>query len=447
MTKTNEKNKSVRLPDLPKGKEFEEYISAFFQAGGYYIERNIIEREAEEEVLELDIITTDYGSSLPEIKLLEVKSGKWGFPDLFKVLGWIKYLNISNGLFIASKEKSNVVFFRDKAKAMGIDLMVVSELGKAKEALSGFITNPTIEEMDISNWRFSYWVERNLLKCLNQKKKCQPDKKRFKALEDYYFKVTSGIFFQENIAQKVDTLYSTFRKFPRISAKCGNELIGKSFDEQCDALPTEVYDDTYYQCKYNDIQISTLIEHRARLAILKNAIDYKLYKEAGIIKKTQKVIEILGDEYWEGDSLPDSFLEGLDTISKDKYFQRYPVFWQWFLWLFGGFILKDYQEREYEILSQKTGIPVEEIPKAFDAYQILFPRDDKWFIDLSPQSEIRMVKMFSVPFMGVGANYRRLLYGKSRKFEDLKLTGQHTLDDLIKWNNLTVKVLQPQQDG
>ena len=50
--------------------------------------------------------------------------------------------------------------------------------------------------------------------------------------------------------------------------------------------------------------------------------------------------------------------------------------------------------------------------------------------------------MFSVPFMGIGANYRRLLYTGSGEFEDLKLTGMHTLDDVIKWNNLTVKVLK-----
>ncbi len=44
--------------------------------------------------------------------------------------------------------------------------------------------------------------------------------------------------------------------------------------------------------------------------------------------------------------------------------------------------------------------------------------------------------------MGVGANYRRLLYTESGKFEDLELTGTHTLKDLIKWNNLTIEVLK-----
>mgnify|MGYP001427141437 CR=1 FL=1 len=49
--------------------------------------------------------------------------------------------------------------------------------------------------------------------------------------------------------------------------------------------------------------------------------------------------------------------------------------------------------------------------------------------------------MFSVPFMGIGAYYRGLLYTDSRKIEDLNLTGSHTLDDLLKWYELTLEIL------
>ncbi len=435
---------SVSLPDLPKGKEFEEYISAFFQSGGYYIERNIIER-GPEEVLELDIITTDYSKSPPQINLLEVKSGNWGFSDLFKLRGWMEYLNISKGVFITSKEKSNLDFFKKIAGKLKIDLIVIANLSESKEALSKVINNRTIKDVDIKTWRFSYWVERNLLKRLNNKKKSHPDKKCFKSLEEYYFEVNSGIFFTEDSIQKLYKLYSTFQKFPRISAKCGYELLGKSFDDDYDNLPLKIYDDTYYKCSYNDIQISTFIEHRARLAILKNAIDYKLYKEAAVENKTKNKpfseISGLNFETFLLDLLPSSFKDGLDTISKQKYFHKYPVFWQWFMWIFGGFILKDYEEQEYQILSQKTEIPIDEISNVLESYQILFPRDDGWFMDLSPTSNIKLMKMFPVPFMGIGANYRRLIHTKSKKFEDLKLTGMHTLNDLIKWNNLVVDVL------
>ena len=38
----SKENKSISLPELPKGKEYEEYISAFLQASGYYLDRSII---------------------------------------------------------------------------------------------------------------------------------------------------------------------------------------------------------------------------------------------------------------------------------------------------------------------------------------------------------------------------------------------------------------------
>ena len=177
------------------------------------------------------------------------------------------------------------------------------------------------------------------------------------------------------------------------------------------------------------------------MAILKNAVEYKLFKNAGVDNKTTNSFN-LSDFTWG--SVPSSFTKGVDTISKNRCFLKYPVFWQWFMWIFGGFILKDYEEKEYEILSQKTGIPIDEIPTALGSYQILFPRDDGWFMDLST-SNIKLMKMFPVPFMGIGANYRRWLYtesGESGRFKDLKLTGEHTLKDLIKWNNLAVEVLK-----
>lgn len=179
------------------------------------------------------------------------------------------------------------------------------------------------------------------------------------------------------------------------------------------------------------------------MAILKNAIDYKLYEKIGDKDKIGKheIILGLGGKELILSVLPESFLTGLSTISKDKYFHKYPTFWQWFMWVFGGSILKDYEEEELKMLSQKTGIPVDEIPNALESYQILFPRDGGWFVDLSPNSNIEIMTMFPVPFMGIGANYRRFLYTDNKKFKELDVTRPHTLNDLIKWNNLAVEAL------
>jgi len=430
----------ITLPEMPKGKEFEEEVSALFQSAGFFIERNIKEKDVEE-VLELDLIATNYWLSPPDIKLIEVKSGDWGFPDIFKVKGWMEYLNISNGLFIVKEEKPKFDFYQRKIAHLNIDLRKIRE-SQIEEGLQDiFVAKPN--KIDIVNWRFSYWIERNLLALLKHKKKSQKDQERFRVMEDYYEKINSDLFFTEIISARLHELYSTFQRYPRISAKCGNEMLGNPFDAEYDLLPRDIYADTYYSCALNDIQISTFIEHKSRLAVLKNAVDYKLYREAGMKNKTEWILKIMGQEIDMGGNLPASFLTGLETVSRHPFFFLYPIFWQWFMFLFGGFILKDYEEQEYKMLSEKTNIPIDEIPNALSVYDILFPRDGGWFMDLLATSNVnvRLLRMFPVPFMGVGANYRRMLYTDTAKYEELKLTGAYTHKEIVKWNNLAVEVL------
>lgn len=424
-----------------KGEEFEDFVSAVFQCSGYYVERNIIEREENKEVLELDIVATRYDMLQSKSLIVEVKSGTWGFPDLFKIKGWLDYLKYKNGIFVTNVYKKDYELYKKKAKKLGIELIQLKELSypAVSESLKKIIPDFEFVESDFATWIDSYRIERKILKDLkNYKNNIAPNEKSFQKLDEYYFLLNCGIFFEESIVDRVRKLYETFQKFPRISARCGNELIGRSFDKEVKKLNDNIYEATYYDCKYNRIQISTYIEHRARLALLKNAVDYLLER-----KRKDIAIEVFAEDFEEElfHYLPSSFKRGINQLERHSYFYKYPLFWQWFMWIFGGFILEDYKEREYEILSQKTGIPVDEIPKAFESYQILFPQDDGWFINLAPQSSIRVLKMFPRPFSGIGANYRKLIYTKNKKFEELNFSGSHTYDDLKKWYKLKEKLL------
>lgn len=437
---------AVNLSEFPKNFEYEEYISAYFHSAGYYVERNIVEKDIEL-VLELDIISTNYNKSPPEIKLFEVKSGDWGFPDIFKLRGWMDYLAIENGGLIANNERRNNSFLKERARSLNIETVIIPNSGVTIELFNELFHGIDFDPIDVETWRFSYWVERNLLKRLKINKNSDSGKKCYKILDDYLFEVNSGIFFTENVIEKVEKLYKSFQKFPYISAKCGNEMIGNDFDDDAKSVPGEIFGKTFYKCEYNDIQISTFVEHRSRLAILKNVVDYQIYKNAGLSEKIQAVPKVIIDfpnfhhEINSFDTLPQTFKDGLNAISTEKFFNRYPIFWQWFFWIFGGFILKEFEDREYELLSTKTGIPIEEIPNALNSYQKLFPIQGGWFQDL-PNSEIRVMKMFPVPFMGIGANYRRFCYTEKHDFDELKLKGMFTFKDLIQWNNLAVEVLR-----
>jgi hypothetical protein len=100
------------------------------------------------------------------------------------------------------------------------------------------------------------------------------------------------------------------------------------------------------------------------------------------------------------------------------------------------------EEKEYELFSRHTGVPVSEIPNAFQAYEKLFPMKNGWFSDLGPNCKVERIKMMSVPFMGIGANVRRLAYAAAEGFDKIPTGGQFTIKDLKTWNNVTVELLR-----
>lgn len=150
----------------------------------------------------------------------------------------------------------------------------------------------------------------------------------------------------------------------------------------------------------------------------------------------------IGDmKIMESNFLPNSFKDGLERLSTHNYFERYPIFWQWFIYVFGGFIIDDYKDREYRLLSRKTGIPVDEIENALSVFDILFPTSDDWIIE-APNTNIRILRAFPMPFRGVGANYRRQKYfGEDGEYEDFDVSGRYTVSDIVQWNNLAYEII------
>jgi len=209
-------------------------------------------------------------------------------------------------------------------------------------------------------------------------------------------------------------------------------------------VPESAFKDSNYHGKLNDLALTTYAEHRARLAILKGAVDYLLYKSSRNIDQAERplMIQLSGVQHTFSQlhMLPRAFREAAEALANDTYFHRYPIVWQWFTLFFGGFLLTDRLDEEYAALGQMTGVPANEIPKALACYDTLFPigGGKSWFCDV-PHTTIRKVQMFPIQFAGIGALARRMLSG-GKEYRDLGLTGQHTTNDLIKWNNAAVEI-------
>src|SRR5699024_1086048 len=114
------------------------------------------------------------------------------------------------------------------------------------------------------------------------------------------------------IIRRVDVLYDAYKTYPHLSAKLGHEIEGDEFGVEHDRIPTPIFQRTFFQCQRTDINISTYVEYRARLALLKSAVDFALYENAGFEDRVKEEIEILGLTLSLKDSLPSSFLDGLD---------------------------------------------------------------------------------------------------------------------------------------
>jgi hypothetical protein len=426
---------AIELPKIPKDKDYEDYLCAYLQAGGLYVERNIIHREVEE-LLELDILTTDFQQDSAENLLVEIKGGDWGFSDIFKIRGWLTYLHFDQGCFIVQKSRPSISYFQDKAKELNIRLIDNSDLTKTKETLSSFF-NIEPEKAEIETIRFAYLLERKQLAQIKQLKKKFPGLKSYQNLDDYFFKTISGSFFSRDPIRRINKLFDTFIKYKNITAKICHELNGGDFDDDITELSSKCFSDTYYKAENNILHVSLYVEHLARVTILMCAIKHLIDRLKGNYdpKDISNQLEYL--------TLPNTIKTGLTEITKDKYFYLYPRFWQFFTYVFGGFILTDIEEQEFELLSKKTGVPVDEIPNAFDAFNKLFPRNDGWFFKFR-NSSIRLHRLFPISFCGLGANYRRLVYTDDKDYDNLYklLSNDMTPFDLSKWNNLAYEILK-----
>lgn len=433
-------SKAITLESNPIEKDYEDYICAYFQSGGLYVEKSIIHRETEE-ILELDIIFTDFDSDNVSRKLVEIKSGNWGFNEIFKVKGWLVYLKIDDGIFIIKKTRNSFDYFKRKASELSVELIDNSDLSKTNECLGKFLHQPA-EEKEIETLRFSYLLERKLLKQIKDLKKEQPENQGFKNLDDYFFKINSGTFFSSSPVRRIKQLFETFIKYKNITAKICYELETGKYDENVEELSNECFKSLFYKGENSPLQIALYIEHMARLTILKSCTEHLLrnHKETFWEDKFSESLDYL--------SIPQTIKHGLEVLVKEPFFHRYPVFWQFFTYVMGGFILTDLRDKEYAYISENTGIPVEEIPNAFDSFNKLFPKPGGWMFTM-PRSNIEWHRFFPIPFSGVGANHRRFIHlqefsEEKKTYEELAklINGQKTMADIIKWNNLGYEILK-----
>ena len=320
----------------------------------------------DENVLELDVVATSYEEEYPSEVLAEAKNGAWGFSDIFKVIGWMRYLGIERGAFFVSKDRTGMdpASVHEKVSSLKMSFVHMGDFSDATGRFKHAGFPEIVDSIRMSVWRYSYWAERNLLKRLKAIARDDPYKEGPVAALNHHRLVNDLIFFTKNLRERLSLLYTAYSRHPRLACGIATEMAGGKFDPEMYDPDNRLIKQAMYSGQYDQIQACFYLEHRARLAILKTAVDYECLVRTGRISAASST---------SFDPLPTSLKDGIERIRKERCFKLYPLFWQVFLWGFGGFYLEDRKEAEFKWLSEQTGVPADEVPRALEVFNVLFP--------------------------------------------------------------------------
>lgn len=425
---------NASLSDIPgTATEVEDYVAALFQSAGYFVEKNVVEADVSE-VLELDLIATDYRGPRPSHVLAEAKSGDWGFSELFKVVGWMRYLEIQTGGFFVAKapDDNHAASIAKRMKPLGLAVVDLGDFSQATTRFAEAGFSGSFDTISVSLWRFAYAIERTLITKLRARAKSEPGLAGPSAALEHYRLVNNELFFVKDARDRLFKLYDAYMTYPKMSLSIALELGGATFDASPSNTRSDLLTAALRYGKHDVLQACLYLEHRARLSILKAAIDYRSQTGQPLARpKLQKPTLVAPD-------LPSTFYGGIDKLQGNASFSRYALLWQIFLWGFGGFYLEDRRDTEFDWLAKQSGVPVDEIPAALSAFDLLFPIPNGWFTRAG-NTQCVILKMVPPAFRGLGANHRLWRYAHN-KWEDFD-SGDYTVKDLANWNNIVYRLL------
>lgn len=412
----------AKLSENPEGIELEDFISAHFASRGCYVETSLVER-GPEDILELDIVWTDYRND-PEVKRpVEVKSGSWHLADVFKFYGWTRYLELEPGQFIHKEPNGRVsseTLDHVGAKTC-IQFWHVSRPDDAHAYLNRLGLPSPVSPGLAGLWRFSFWLRRRLRRSLSEAIASKVCPASAKAAKGYLKLVNDAVFFTSDVRLRVERLISAHFEHQRLGQSAAYETDTGTVDFQ-NPPPSRAFKQAYFWGKHFPIQACLYAAHRARLYILKALVDYWLGVQRGSIKERRVVVKL--NNKAETLTMPGftaAMQCGLEELSRAKSFRLFPVFWQTFLWSWGGFLLGDRLEQEYALLEAETGVLKEEIPIALSAFDQVFPIEGGWF--RNPVGDNRRVLiLMPAAIRGLGA-YRRLMQGGVEEYSELKCSA------------------------
>lgn len=453
----SKEDNSISLPQIPRDAYYEDYVAAILNAGGYFLQRSIHDYVSGHEMLELDILACKITSDAVKNTVLEIKSGDWGIKDVFKVYGWLNYLNIHNvkGAFVFQNdiEKNDLDVMQQAAGKMGITLILNQRDGEGKLdnklLLEHFnIKLAAIPSPVIYAFRYSYSLERLMLEYIRNYSIQHPEYESAAKTYQYLRKLSSTNYNQQDPVDRLRFLTSLSEEHAYISAILDNEIHGNGLMKASDRPSFVNYYDLCFpkDNKKSPVHVTMHAALLNKIYVLESIVEYISLPDNQEGSKWEQLIKSLNFN-----SLNSNIIRAIRILKERPFYYLYPYFWQVFIYAFGGYILLDKKDEEYELLSRITGIPKDEVENAIFFWNELYPTQNGWFSNpVNEHSHIMCLKLMTPPIAGIGTNMRIYLYADEglKDADELfnclksKLSGAYTYRDMIGWNNIGYEFLK-----
>jgi hypothetical protein len=415
---------SITLPKDPLDGDFEDCLVACLRKLGYFTESSVTLREDKIEVLEIDAIATPSSKDWCKRQLFEAKSGSWGFADLFKVLGWQRYVGIDTATLVHRGGVSHSEAFAAFTAKTGLKTFQLDPKGKAWVGLAEPVRaeppgkiGPALAS---ATW---YGLIGQRLAHAEFYKYCKAVGATPWAIaaKTYHNAVRESVF-APTALDRARQLYEAWQASPKLPGQAVTELAASSHMSENDLW--QQLENTNQHLWLQHIMI---LDHRSRISIIKNALDHIICDEA--TGKSSGPLEMLAA------FLPMNFITGLEHLRGYSHREQIPFLYQIFIESFGGYYCHT-SETDLALLAAMTGVPAADIPGALDSLNKFFAWEKDWFIQ---QKELRRLRLVPGLLLGTGAFLRQSALG---------LTDYNTAYPkqgflLSMWHNALYKTLDP----
>ena len=232
-------------------------------------------------------------------------------------------------------------------------------------------------------------------------------------------------FFARDAVDRITRLYRAFRDSPNLAG----EFVTR-FAQTRNIGIDEAYRQLENRPDALHIQHVMMLEHRARILIVRHALDVVRPPQSPRGKRRKPTFY---------DQLPRGFRDGHEQLHALAFKTHVPYTLQVFAEYFGGMHT---HQRDLDVLSQITGLTLDQVTEALDLLDVFFSMPTGSWRSTSHNERLTRLKLCPAISRGTGALFH--LLGTTRRNFAHFADGRRTLYQ--RWHDALVEVVQAQLD-